>query len=198
MEKKTAKATKTTVKKTATATTCECKCADNTKILNKIFYALIALIVISALTFITIFINVTDFSSTSSTESTEEVSGEYDVSMFTELTTSDALKKISVGSKYVVYIGRSTCGYCIQFLPNLQKAQEEYGYQTIYIDLEKMTSDDQTNILTVDNDEKYISENLGYTPMVLVFEDGKLKNGWVGYAEYDSFASFLEDNGFSK
>ena len=46
MEKKTAKATKTTVKKTATATTCECKCADNTKILNKIFYALIALIVI--------------------------------------------------------------------------------------------------------------------------------------------------------
>ncbi len=198
MEKKTAKATKTTVKKTATATTCECKCADNTKILNKIFYALIALIVISALTFITIFINVTDFSSTSSTESTEEVSGEYDVSMFTELTTSDALKKISDGSKYVVYIGRSTCGYCIQFLPNLQKAQEEYGYQTIYIDLEKMTSDDQTNILTVDNDEKYISENLGYTPMVLVFEDGKLKNGWVGYAEYDSFASFLEDNGFSK
>ena len=198
MEKKTAKATKTVAKKTTTVATCECKCADNTKILNKIFYALIALIVISALTFITIFINVADFSSTSSTESTEEVSGEYDVSMFTELTTSDALEKISDGSKYVVYIGRSTCGYCVQFLPNLQKAQEEYGYQTIYIDLEQMTSDDQTNILTVDNDEKYISENLGYTPMVLVFEGGKLKNGWVGYAEYDSFASFLEDNGFSK
>ena len=98
----------------------------------------------------------------------------------------------------VLNIGRSTCGYCVKFLPNLQQAQKDYGYKTIYIDLEQMTAEDQESIKSVDNEENYIAENFGYTPMVLVFENGKLKQGWVGYAEYDKFASFLEDNGFSK
>ncbi len=196
--KTTKPAVKTTKSVAKVATTCECKCADNTKILNKIFYALIALTVISALTFVTIFINLADLPSTGNNTATEEALGEYDVSMFDQLTTTEALSKISDGSKYVVYIGRPTCGYCVKFLPNLQQAQKDYGYKTIYIDLEQMTAEDQESIKSVDNEENYISENFGYTPMVLVFENGKLKQGWVGYAEYDKFASFLEDNGFSK
>ena len=200
----TKKAAKTTNTKTAKTTTTkavvknECKCVDNTVLLTKIFYSIIALIVISSLTFITVFVKLVNLPSTTTNEPIEEASTEYDVSMFSELTTSEAVEKISDGSKYVVYIGRPTCGYCVKFLPTLQKAQKEYGYKTIYIDLEKMTSQDQTNILKVDNDEKYIAENYGYTPMVLIFENGKLSKGWVGYAEYDKFASFLEDNGFKK
>ena len=34
--------------------------------------------------------------------------------------------------------------------------------------------------------------------MVILVRDGKLVDGWVGYAEYDAFASFLEENGFKK
>ena len=63
----------------------------------------------------------------SSAEPSEEVAqGEYDVSMFDTLSTNDALEQIKDGKKHVVYIGRATCGYCVQFLPSLQKAQEEY------------------------------------------------------------------------
>lgn len=183
---------------------CNCNCAENKAILNRIYYCLLVIVVITALILVTLIVKGTNNNSTSSSSgnttgtSEEETLGEYDVSMFDTLTTSEALEQIKDGKKHIVYIGRSTCGYCVQFLPNLQKAQEEYGYKTIYINLEEMTSDDQEKILTVDNDEKYIEENLGYTPMVLIFEDGKLKEGWVGYSEYDQFASFLEENGYSK
>ena len=132
------------------------------------------------------------------TEEETDKTSEYDVSMFTEKTTTEAVESIKKGDTEVVYIGRSTCGYCVKFLPILQQAQKEYGYTTTYIDLTKMTSDDQTTLLTLDNDEKYISENFGYTPMILIFRDGKLVKGWVGYAEYSSFASFLEENGITK
>ena len=194
MEKKTAKkttkaATKTAPKTVATETVCNCNCGDNKDILNKIFYSLIAIIVILALILVELLVNGgninTSSKSTESTteESSEEENTEYDVSMFDTLTTTDAMAKIADGNEYVVYIGRSTCGYCVKFLPSLQQAQEEYGYITIYIDLEQMTQDDMTNIKTIDDEDGYIAENLGYTPMVLIFKDGKLKKGWVGYAE---------------
>lgn len=212
MEKKVEKKTKTAVKKPKITTKVikenktkeEVKkvevesTKDYTKILNKIFYTTLAIAIILGLMLIVNIVK--DNGSSSSTNSTEETetTGEYDVSMFTELTTSDAISRIKKGNTEVVYIGRSTCGYCVQFLPNLQQAQKEYGYDTVYIDLEKMTEDDQKSLITLDNSENYISENFGYTPMVLIFKDGKLANGWVGYAEYDTFAQFLETNGITK
>jgi hypothetical protein len=175
------------------------KAQDNyTEILTKIFYVLIAIAVLVAAN---LFVNIIKNGSTTKADATEEetdTTSEYDVSMFTEKTTTEAVESIKKGDTEVVYIGRSTCGYCVKFLPILQQAQKEYGYTTTYIDLTKMTSDDQTTLLTLDNDEKYISENFGYTPMILIFRDGKLVKGWVGYAEYSSFASFLEENGITK
>lgn len=169
---------------------------DYTQILTKIFYILIAITVISAANLI---VNIAKNGSvaTDSNDETEE-NTEYDVSMFTEKTTSEAIESIQKGETEIVYIGRSTCGYCVKFLPVLQQAQKEYGYTTTYIDLTKMSSDDRTNLLTLDDEDGYISENFGYTPMVLIFKDGKLSKGWVGYSEYDAFASFLEENGITK
>lgn len=171
---------------------------DYTKIFNKIFYSLIAITVVLVAIFVAILVKGNTITPSTGTE-VEESLGEYDVSDFDTLTTTDALAEIKKGETEIVYIGRETCGYCVQFLPILQQAQDEYDYKTIYIDLEQMTSDDQTKLLELDNEEKYIEENFGYTPMVLVFKDGKFSTGWVGYAEYDTFAAFLkEDAGLKK
>lgn len=165
-----------------------------TEILTKIFYTLIVIAVISAAN---LFVNIIKNGQVAETkESTEtEETGEYDVSMFNEKTTTETIESINKGNTEIIYIGRSTCGYCVKFLPILQEAQNKFGYTTTYIDLTEMTSDDQANLIALDNEEGYISENFGYTPMVLIFKDGKLVNGWVGYAEYDTFASFLNENG---
>lgn len=167
---------------------------DYTEILTKIFYTLIVIAVISAANLFVNIIKNGEVSEGESTTDTEET-GEYDVSMFNEKTTTETIESINNGNTEIIYIGRSTCGYCVKFLPILQEAQENFGYTTTYIDLTEMTTDDQTNLLALDNEDGYISENFGYTPMVLIFKDGKLVNGWVGYAEYETFASFLTENG---
>lgn len=190
---------KTTTKKTAKQEPkiIEKKSKDYTEILNKIFYCLIGIIVLLV---ISIFINIISLgeikpTTTPNSDNNTEELGEYDVSEFNELTTSETLESIKKGDLQVVYIGRATCGYCVKFLPILKEAQEKLDYKTTYIDLEKMTGDDQSALLELDNEEEYIKENFGYTPMVLIFKDGKFVNGWVGYSEYDQFASFLEENG---
>lgn len=165
-----------------------------TEILTKIFYTLIVIAVISAAN---LFVNIIKNGEVTSEEqpTTTEETGDYDVSMFNEKTTTETIESINKGNTEIIYIGRETCGYCVKFLPVLEEAQEKFGYTTTYIDLTKMTTDDQTKLIELDNEEGYINENFGYTPMVLIFKDGKLVNGWVGYAEYDTFASFLNENG---
>lgn len=192
MESKTKKATKkTTVKKEVIKNeeVIVKNQIDYTNVLNKIFYALMAIAVILGINLI---VNIVTNADTVSTKVTEEENAEYDVSEFETLTTTDAAKKIEDGGTQVVYIGRSNCGYCVKFLPVLKQAQEDLGYKTIYIDLNEVTVDDQEKLIAYDS---YVEENFGYTPMVLVFKNGKYVDGWVGYTEIEEFKSFLADAG---
>ncbi len=173
---------------------------ENDKMMSKVLtclYIIIALLAINTL--VLIIANVDSGSDSDNAETSAEESGEYDVSMFDEVTVDDIDEMKETEGLQVVYIGRATCGYCVAFLPSLQQAQSEYGYETKYLDISKITDEDgQNKVLELDNDEKFISENFGSTPMVLILEDGKLKDGWIGYDEYDAFTEFLEENGITK
>ena len=203
MEKKTVKKststkTKPSVKPEKTIVTKEVA-KDYTEILNKLLvclYVLIAFLVIN--TGILIFKGTGSSEATTSKTKTEE-NTEYDVSMFTSVTADDLKENISSSTPKIVYIGRSTCGYCVKFLPALQQAQKNYGYETLYLDITTVTTEDQQEkILELDNDEKFLEQNFGGTPMVLLMKDGKLIDTWIGYAEYSAYASWLEENGFTK
>lgn len=163
---------------------------DYTNILLKIFYCLVVIAVILGLNLI---VNIVKSSNNSNTTTTEEtVNTDYDVSDFETLSTTDTINKINEGGTQVIYIGRATCGYCVKFLPMMKQAQEDLGFKTIYINLEEVTTEDQEKLIAYDS---YIEENFGYTPMVLVFKDGKYVDGWVGYAEIDTYKSFLAEAG---
>ena len=192
MESKTKKATKkTTVKKEVVKNeeVIVKNQIDYTNVLNKIFYALMAIAIILGVNLI---VNIVTNADTVSNEVVEEENVNYDVSEFEVLSTTDAAKKIEEGGTHVVYIGRENCGYCVQFIPVLQQAQKDLGYKTIYIDLNEVTADDQEKLIAYDS---YVEENFGYTPMVLVFKDGKYADGWVGYTEVEEFKSFLAEAG---
>lgn len=170
-------------------------------ILNKLLvcaYVIIALLVIN--TFVLIVANV-DTKKTTSTSTTEENLGsneEYDVSMMNTVNVDKVLKLYESNKAQVIYLGRSTCGYCVKFLPVLQQAQKDYGYKTNYLDITTVSEDDQVKLLNKDNKEGFLAQNYGSTPMVLIVKDGKLVDTWIGYSDYDSFAKFLEQNGFKK
>ena len=145
-----------------------------TEILTKIFYILI---VIAVILMANLFVNIikNGSSNNSTTTDNSEKNTEYDVSMFKEKTTIEAVESIQKGGTEIVYIGRSTCGYCVKFLPVLQQAQKEFNYTTTYIDLTKMTSDDQSTLLTLDNGEpsNYIEK---YTRKFNYPENSRIKS----------------------
>ena len=81
-------------------------------------------------------------------------------------------------------------------MPNLQKAQEEYDYETLYLDISEVDEQGQEKIMELDKD--FFNENYGATPAVLLVKDNKIVDSHIGYSEYDDYASFLEKNGISK
>ncbi len=170
------------------------------EILNKILkccYIIIALLAIN--TVILIATNVDTSTTSSDEEATEETENtEYDVSMFNTVDVDKVIDLYDSKKTEVIYLGRSTCGYCVKFLPMLQEAQDTYGYTTNYLDITTVSSDEKDELLKHDNDEKFLAENYGSTPMVLLVKDGEIKDTWVGYSEYDEFAQFLENNGFEE
>lgn len=179
--------------------------SEDSKILQKILKCVYIIIVLLAINTIILFasnVKITtdkDKSKDQNQKGTEEqINSNYDVSMFKEVTMDEAIDLFDSKETKLIYIGRATCGYCIQFLPALQQAQTEYGYQTYYYDMDKLTSEDSKKILEKDNEDKFLGKNFTATPMVLLVKNGKLQDTWVGYDDYEKFAQFLEKNGFEK
>ena len=190
----------------------DCKCNSNEWLLKSMFYTLISILVFAAITAITsIIIAVEYHNNNKNTNSNNNTVNngtstnqgnndqEYDVSMFTEITAEELINLYNGEEKALIYIGRPTCGYCVAFLPALQQAQEEFGYKTYYYDLDTVTDEAYANITGLNN---FMAENFGYTPMVIVVQNGQILSadesgeGWVGYAEYDSFKSWLQGLGY--
>lgn len=130
-----------------------------------------------------------------STEGQEQQLPEYDVTAFTEVTVDEMFNKVSTSGYQVVYIGRSGCGYCRLFLDALKQAQTNFNYKTLYIDLDKVTTDGATKMRAISDE---VSKNFGSTPMVIVYKDGKYQDMWLGYDEYSAFEKYLLNLGMTK
>lgn len=178
---------------------------EETKLLEKLVkcaYVIIALLAINTLILLISNIDSNDdkrsTTSPNTTENTESTATDYDVSMMDSVDMDKLIDLFDSKETQVVYLGRATCGYCVQFLPTLQQAQQDYGYTTHYLDITTVSEDDVSRLLEKDNEDGFLKENYGATPMVFLVKDGKMVDTWVGYSEYDSFAQFLEKNGFEK
>lgn len=137
-----------------------------------------------------------------------DTSADYDVSEFDEIKASD-LSKESKNKTIVVYIGRSSCGYCVQFVPVLKSVQEKYNFTTKYIDIAKIidynsssiSDQDAYNLLTnmkTNSEQKNIMEQFGSTPMTLVIKNNTIVDSIVGATDESTLTKLIEDNGFSK
>lgn len=140
-----------------------------------------------------------------------ESTSEYDVSAFKEIKAQD-LKKASKGKTILVYIGRSSCGYCVQFVPVLTEVQKKYNsYTTYYIDIAKILDftgqsgvldEEANNIMknleAVKDQEQLMNENWGATPMTLVIKDSKIIDSLVGASDAATLENLVKNNGLTK
>ena len=127
--------------------------------------------------------------------SVETNNAEYDVSKFTEIKYNDFIDKYNDNEESLIYIGRSTCIHCVNFVPILKEAQDKYGYTTYYLDISKINEKEYNDIKKLND---FLDENFGLTPMVIVVKDGNIiDNGtWMGEGSLDEFSKFLEKIGY--
>ena len=139
----------------------------------------------------------------------EEITYEYDVSKFNEISASD-IAKVSKDKTILLYIGRSTCGYCVQYVPVLQEVQDKYGtYTTYYLDIAKIydysrgvkIDEDAESImlnLKTSDSQKDVMQNFGSTPMTLVIKNGRIVDSIIGYVDAGTLDALVTDNGLNK
>lgn len=146
--------------------------------------------------------------SSSSSES-ENTTTTYDVSDMNEVDVDEAVALFEEDGTHVLYIGRSTCSVCVQFVPVLNQVQEDLGFTTNYLPLEM--SDDKpwedwqaeleplTDLLTIEasanGEEGTLGElfyTYGFTPAVVVIQDGEVVEGFFGYRDATSLTELIE------
>ncbi len=155
--------------------------------------------------------------SSSSSSSSESSSSDYDVSQMKEVDVDDALALFDEEGTHVLYIGRSTCSVCVQFVPVLNEVQEDLDFKTNYLDVDAISSiwaknktdaaeemynqvkrlTDKLDIEASANGETDTLGNLfiskGFTPALVVIKDGKVVEGFFGYRDKDTLTGILEE-----
>ena len=179
------------------------------KKVNWTFGLAVIITIISVLLLIFVLADGTNSSnSNTNSEPTEssEVASDYDVSEFKEIKAQDIAKE-SKGKNIIIYVGRSTCGYCVQYIPILKEVQGKYKYKTYYIDIAKILDfesstggilDEDANDIMQKIDKEFMKENWGATPLTLVVKDSKLVDSIVGYVNSEALETLVKNNGFAK
>ena len=143
---------------------------------------------------------------------------EYDVSNMTAVDVDGAVDLFDEEGTHVLYIGRSNCSVCIQFVPVLNQVQEDLGFTTYYLDVYdyindwKNTRDElkpltellttETTVRTTINSENVTLEDTvgnlfydyGFTPITVIIKDGEMVDGFIGYRDKDSLTELIEGN----
>ena len=70
---------------------------------------------------------------TNTNSESSSADSDYDVSAMNEVDVDEALALFEEEGTHVLYIGRSGCTYCRQFVPVLNEVQEELGFTTNYL-----------------------------------------------------------------
>ena len=188
--------------------TLEDRVANIEKKVNWTFGLTVVITIISVLILIFVLAGDIEIAANNSNENgnSAEVAEEYDVSAFKEIKAQD-IKKESKGKNILIYVGRSSCGYCIQYVPVLKEIQEKYNkYTTYYIDIAKILDfsgtggvlDKEADEIMQKLDKDFMESNWGATPLTLVVKDSKLVDSIVGYVPAESLETLVKDNGFVK
>jgi len=183
---------------------------ENKELIKKIYNMVIITLIISIVSLIIGLLNYSNVTASLSTKSTSKESStgttsSYDVSMFTAVSLSDAIKLFENKGTQVLFLGRSDCSACKIFAPTLSTVQTSLGFTAYYLDIDTVdiSSDDFTtfaNLLTAEITEEVngteetgkISEFYGLTPLTIVIKNGKAVDAAVGSYSQSDLTTFLK------
>lgn len=104
------------------------------------------------------------------------------------ITVSQYLDIFNADKKAYIYIGRTSCSHCQDFNPVLTKIVNETGIYINYINLDKVTSEEDITKLTQSN--SVLSGDWG-TPTMLIVQNKQVLDSNIGFATYSYIKAFL-------
>ncbi len=117
---------------------------------------------------------------------TEDNFGTYyslDNSIYKPITGDTVYDMLDDNESFILYIGRDTCPYCQQLVPELQASALEFGYTEIY----------HVDILDVANSSFISSQQIGSVPLVYFFINGEAVDGFLGYQSKEAIDTVLDN-----
>lgn len=104
-------------------------------------------------------------------------------SIYVPIYGSDVYEMMENNETFVLYIGRDTCPYCQQFVPNLMEAAENLDIDTLY----HVDTIDPSNSSFIDD------ENINYTPTTYIIVDGVVVRSVIGFQTTTEIQQVLSD-----
>ncbi len=174
-----------------------------TKLKNLTYITLVGFIVLIILVAGLYFKGSTTATGTNSGNNSSDSS--YDTSRLTLLDKNRTEALIKSKNTEIVYIGRSGCGVCQNYLPKLNTVIDKLDIKVNYLSLDvsnwKTEYEDIFDVLDIEttitdsSGEKHegtygeLLKKFGFTPITVIIKDGKMVDGFVGSRD----TSYIEE-----
>lgn len=132
---------------------------------------------------------------------------------FIDLDLNEVINKIKNVESFVLYVGYTGCQACESYSPVLKRVQTQRDSETYYLDYksinkkskdwktltsainveQKLTVSKDGEKVTIDDKIGNIMKKNGYTPVTVLFKNGKCVNAHIGSMSSNDLEKFLND-----
>ena len=134
----------------------------------------------------------TDTNSANDDSSSDSDIPESEQADLNEISIDDYLDLKDGDEASIIYIARPTCYYCQQEEPIVKNIVYEYDVTVNYLNTDELDDDGLADLVQSDD---YFSEGFG-TPLLMVVEDGEIKEVLEGLKDKDTIVDFFKEYGF--
>lgn len=110
---------------------------------------------------------------------------------YTEINYDKLYKKMNSYEDYILLIGKDNCQACKTFEKVIEKIFEEQKIKILYLNINLLNEEEKLLITS----KYYTDRGQIYTPVLLIIENGVVKQRQIGNKSYDETFKFLLDNG---
>lgn len=118
----------------------------------------------------------------------------YSISFLPELSLNEVLEKIDKKESFLLLSSKSDCVVCEKMLPTLEEIYDKRKVEIYYFNKDLYDNSTETLKKFREVDEK-ISAKIIYTPYLMYFDNGILKDDMVGETNRNKIEDFLIFNG---
>lgn len=110
---------------------------------------------------------------------------------YTEINYDKLYKKMNSYDNYILFIGKDNCEACKSFKKVIEKLIKEHKIKIFYLNVSSLNEKEKLLVTS----KYYTDSGQIYTPVLLIIENGTVKQRQIGNKSYNETYKFLLNNG---